>query len=380
MRIHRLALAGMLLLSGCAQVMDGKSVGNITFDMINNYAMIERDFERGRVMRARERVLVMKPGEQDYQKAQAFLKQKIEPARRRIFVHFLRTARDLERKQLWSEAAWAYDQAKSVTVKPEAMEAKRVEMELKMRQVRMNALDRQRQAEDKALLEGLAAYNPPKGVASDDEVYLRKREQYVDKLDERADFAYVEGRRFLRRGHPEIAWVEVQSQLRLQPGSPRGVKLLDEVMQAMPKGLSPPRQHDEVAKRTPHLRMPRPEAVSEKAVKDALKQGDLLEARQLALAYRRADGKGAEALLAQVRGKLAARAKQRFDEGSRAFRSEDLDRAIASWSEAVQLMPEESEYVGALHRARQLKERLNLLRSQQENEPVLEENSNEVVE
>jgi len=371
-RLTLVLLLLSLLLGACSHSVGNRSSTPISVGLINNFPMIERDFERGLIMKARQRVLALKSDDSDYRRAHAFLKKKIEPARRRIFTHYLRTARKLEHNKLWSEALWAYDQAKAVTIKPEVMEAKRAEMEMNMRRVRFQSLLEQRRLEDKGLLDSAIAYESPKGVAADDEIYLRKREQYLDQIDDRADLAYREARRFLRLKKPEVAWVEVESQLRLQPGSPRGLNLRAEIARDMPKGITIPSQHSGSVKFSKNIRKPIHENVSEKTVKQALKEGRLIEARQMALAYRRLGGKGAESLLAEVRSQLGRESAILFDKGSQAFRNEKLDDAIANWTEAVRLTPGKGEYLDALHRARQLQERLNLLRNQKESKTVFE--------
>jgi len=349
------------------------------------YASLERDFNSGRIMKARSKAMTMAQENKDYARAQKLLKEKIEPARRRLFVHYLRKAKKAETNKLWSEAMVAYEQAKDVTTKPAVMENKRLKMEYKLRQLRLNILLKQRRKVDKALLANPDAYKPPRGTSPEDKVFYRKRGHYEDDLDDRAARAYREARRFLRRGIPEIAYIEIESYLHFQPDSDRGKELLKEIREAIPRGITIPRirkrvQKAAVKKKAVKTRSPvqqdqakrviMPDLVSAEQVQALLQRGELLSAKQYAQAYRREGGKGAAQLLAKVHRKIKQEASDLFARGGIAFRQEHLGRAIQYWSEAITLMPEEQEYIEALRRARQLEERLFLLRQAGNGKPV----------
>ena len=386
MRNLTMLVATALLLAACVgktgslqllTVDDLITRGGESFQMMNTYAVIEHDFKRGRIMRARTRVLKMDPLHHDYARAQKLLKEKIEPARRRIFVHYLRQAKSYEKKKRWSDAMLAYEQARSITIKPDAMEAKRWQMEQKMRQLRMDKLLRQRRKEDRVLLSYASAYEPAYGISSRDPVYLRQQENYNDALDDRASRAYRESRRYLRKKQYGPAYIEAESHLRLQPDSIRGRKQLEIIQRGMPDWLKIARAsadavsagQSEVSKR---ILAPKKE-VTLKQVQAAMKKNELVSAKHLAQIYRRHGGKGANKLLARIQRKLDAGSAALFTKGSTAFRKEQLDLAIRHWRGAVALTPEKSEYVEALNRARQLKERLSLLRDQKDNDPIPEE-------
>jgi len=334
-----------------------------TFSITGTYSSINHDFKRGRIMQARARILELDKSDRDYRKIHRLLEQKIEPARRRLFVHYLRIAKSLEKKKLWSKATWAYDQAKAVSIKPEAMEKKQAEMEEQMRQLRMEKLLQQRRAEDRTLFSYARSYEAPNGLSPKDDTYERMREHYNDILDDRANLAFREAKRFLHKGLPEIAYVEIESYMRLQPGSSKGEKLLVSINHEIPAFLKIPNipAVNAVEKPTLIKRANHAKAATAKQVQAALKAGELLKARQLAHIYRRNGGKGADKLLNQVQKKVDASAAALFSRGSIAFRKEQLDRAIQYWDKAVTLKPEQSEYVESLRRARQLQERLNLL-------------------
>ena len=365
------SLLAASVLAGCAQgghtltisdslISDGAYIG-----LINSYTMIRQDFDSGRIMRARARVLAMKKDHADYARARAFLKSTIEPARLRIFLHYLHMAQRLEADRLWSEAMWAYDQAASVTIKPERMQAKRDEMEIRMRQLRLDKLIVQRRWLDRLLLDGVRHYNAPRGLDANDETFARLREQYNDQLEGRASLAIREARRQLHNGLPEIAYMEIESYLRMQPDASGARVLRDEIVAAIPKGIViPPLSAKEksveeaVAARQAGAGV----IVTEEQIQAALKKDDLIKARALVHQFRRNGGSGADRLLATVEKKLDASAASLFAKGSVQFRHEHLASAIDYWRQAVALNPDEPEYVEALRRARQLQERLSLLR------------------
>jgi hypothetical protein len=386
----------VLLLAGCAANGPGKAHSDFlkeskaVLDFMSSYGSIENDFEHGRIMKARSRVLAMKKSDHDYVKAHRLLRQKIEPARIRLFEHFLNKARGAEEKKLWSKAMSAYKQAKDITIKPQIMENKRLEMEYNLRQLRLDVLLNLRRKEDYALLINPNIYAPPQGASIEDEVFNRKQEQYEDDLNDRAARAYREAKRYLRKNMPEIAYVDIESYLRLQPNSDRGKKLLKEIRDAMPKQLSIPRADTALpvqktgkksvrkkkavkkaaAKKKSVKRGGMSGSVSAEQIESMMLRGDLLKAKKYALAYRREGGKNATKLLAKVQMKIEKEASELFAKGGTAFRQEQLDRAIHHWGEAVSLMPKEAEYVEALRRARQLKERLTLLRQASDKEPA----------
>ncbi len=342
--------------------------GTEALNIMNTFVVIQRDFEHGRIMRARARVLAMDRGHKDYAKSQLFLKQKIEPARRRIFLHYLKAAKQRERQQRWAAAMWAYDQAKAVTIKPAKMEGKRLEMEWKMRQLRFDKLLQQRRREDVALLNDGRAYTAPKGVHANDEVYGRLREFYNDALDDRARLAYREAKRFLRLKLPEIAYIEIESYIRLQPATAQGKKMLAQIRRKMSNRLSILPVHAQAIKSVAVVkRIAVRKHVNKEQIIAAMKAGDWPEAQLLAQAYQRDDGQGADKLLSRIQAKMDVQAALLFAKGNKAFAQEKLDLAIGYWRGATLLKPEKSEYREALHRARQLKERLSLLREQTTN-------------
>ena len=389
----------IFFLAGCAA--NGPSKGKAQSDFLKEstavldfmsfYSLIKNDFEHGRIMKARSRVLAMEKSDHDYVKAHRLLRQKIEPARSRLFEHFLDKARKAEKKKLWSKAMSAYKEAKNFTIKPKVMENKRLKMEYNLRQLRLDVLLNLRRKEDYTLLINQNFYKPPQGASIEDEVFFRKQEQYEDDLGNRAARAYREAKRYFRKKMPEIAYVDIESYLRLQPDSDRGKKLLKEIRDAMPKqltihpadtelpvqktGKKVARKKKAVKKgvaknKKPVKRAIVPGFISADKIRVMIQRDDLLEAKKYAQAYGREGGKNATKLLAKIQMRIKKKASDLFAKGGIAFRQEKLDRAIQHWGEAVSLMPKEAEYVEALRRAHQLKERLTLLRQATDKEPT----------
>lgn len=343
--------------------------GSETFNILDPYAVIQHDFKRGRIMRARARALIMEKSNPDYDKVQKLLNNKIEPARRRVFVHFLRTAKRLEQNKLWFDAMWAYDQAMAVTIKPEVMKQKRDEMEQQLRQLRFESLLTTRRKEDSDLFVYASAYDAPKGISPTDEIYTAMRERYQDQLEERERDAFRAARRYLRKKQPEIAYIEIESFLRLHPDSIKGGKMLEAIQREMPDFIKiPPLSTGTTTAATTPVIIKRTNAkqqVTAGQIRDALKTGNLIEARQLAHIYQRNGGKGADALVDESEKLARETAAKKFTAGSRAFRNEQLDKAIGFWREAAALAPDEAEYAESLRRGLQLQERLKLLQSGQ---------------
>lgn len=374
---YTLYLLLALVLAGCETLQKGEGVdgffnrGGVALGLIYSYDAIKRDFDSGRIMQAREKALAMKESHKDYERVRQLLNSKIEPARQRLLNHYLNAAKRAEEKGYWHSAAQSYEQAKEVSLKAEEVEKKRLQMEFKVRQVRLDALLKQRRAEDDFLIRLANSYEPPVGISPADEVFLGQREQHEDELGHRASQAYRDAWRYQRKGMSEVAYVEIESYLRLQPDSERGKKLMAEIRQAMPSQLTIP-PYGSVAgagskpvpvKKRLTKRVKVPEAITADQIRVTMKRGQWLQAKQYALAYRREGGKDADVLLSRIQVAIEKEAAVEFALGGDYFRQEQLDQAIEHWNRAVTLMPEEAEYVEALRRARQLKERLLLLRS-----------------
>jgi len=354
-------VAMAMLMSACATT----GIGSLPFSFFNNYASVQKDFERGRIMEARAKVLAMDKTRDDYKQAVTFLNKKIEPARIRLLNHYSALARKAEAKELWYDAMQTYQQAAGFSLKPEELQKKRDVMDLNFRQVRMNALMDERRVEDSELLSHQNEFEAPKGVPAQDEIFVRKRQQFQDALQVRAELAYDEAKRFLRKGYPAVAYMEIESHLRLDPQSESGKKLQQEIKAALPKGLVIPPMTTVrrlAAREQVVQRVVLPKSVSPEQIEALMKKGDLVTARQYATVYRREGGKDAARLLKQIETTITVEAEAKYNRGSLFYRKENLDAAIQYWSEAVALKPENTEYSESLRRAQQLKEHLELLR------------------
>lgn len=353
----------MVLFSGCAGLIDPKEAGrNPVLSFLNSYESALKDFEKGRVMLARERVLAMDKSRDDYPAALKLLKTKIDPARLRLLGHYTTKARLAERAGEWSRAMTFYAQAAGLNTTPKALKDKRDEMELKMRQLRMDRLIEQRREEDSKLLAWLNAYEPPKGVDSRDDAFARAREHAQDYLENRAILAYREAKYFFNKDLPEIAYIEAESYVRLAPDSDRGAKLFADIKEAMPKGIRVSSNKSGASRSSLSVRSAVPEMVKREQVQDLIRQGDWVKAKEFALIYRREGGKDANLLLKQIEARTEKEAATYFTRGRVAFRQEQLQAAIDYWEKAVTLMPENDEYASALQRARQFQDQLRVLR------------------
>jgi len=367
-----------IILTGCQSGKMG--IGKTIDDMVirhgggfNTYATIKHDFDYGHIMRARARALAMEQDNRDYVQSRQLLKRKIEPARRRIFLHYLRLAKRYEQQRQWSKAMQAYDQAMAVTIQPAAMQQRREAMWQQLRQLRFQRLIQQRRRQDQLLFRQSRAFIPPAGLSAQDEMYGRMRAHYHDRLDDRARLAFREAKRFLRKGAPEMAYLEIESYLRFRPDSKPGKKLLLEIKQGMPAFVKIPRAmghggientgigNVEGKQANIEGMGGADQEVTVAQVQAATKAGNWLQASQLAQRYHHQHGKDAESVLSSVQHQTDAAAKKLFTKGNVAFRQERLNLAIQYWSDTVALVPEKSEYAEALRRARQLKERLRLL-------------------
>jgi len=295
----------------------------------------------------------------DYAQARDLLRRKVEPARKRLLAHYKRKAVLAERKHVWARALDMYEQAASFSLDDKAFWKKVRRMDLRMRQVRLDKLIKLRRSEDSAMLAWLDAYAAPRELAADDAPFIRKQEQRQDWLEDWIDETYREARRYLSRGYPEVAYVEIESHLRLDPGSSKGLKLKKKIISALPTGLKLPR----VGKfKSPESSLRVSRLASAEQIRLFIKQGKLLRAKKSAVYYRRHGGKDAELLLKRIQARIEKQADAAFQKGRVAFREERLPEAAKYWRRAAELMPEQADYAESLRRAEQLQERLRILR------------------
>ncbi|HXH73054.1 MAG TPA: 4-hydroxy-3-methylbut-2-en-1-yl diphosphate synthase [Mariprofundaceae bacterium] len=354
-------------LSGCASLQEElKSLKLPEFKGpafgFNTYASAKQDFDRGHIMEARARVLAMDKSRKDYPQAKELLDKQIEPARLRLLRHYSSLAANAENGGDWSKAMDLYDQAITFSTDPKSLRDSRNNMELKMRQARMDRLIDRRRKLDAAWLAAADNLEAPKGVDPKDDVVARERDQFVSALEDRAANAYYEAGRYLRKGAPEIAYVEIESHLRLQPDSERGKDLMAQIKAALPKGIVIPAQNVSPLQKLAESPKPvMPKSVTREQIQKFMDKGDWVSAKRYAQVYRREGGANASQLLKQIQEELEAKAAEHNARARLEFRRERLDAAVTEWSKAVELVPENLEYVDSLRRAQQLQERLKLL-------------------
>lgn len=332
---------------------------------LSSYESVLNDYKHGRIMEARKMALRFDKSHPDYRKVRRLLKRRIEPARRRLLAHYTRKAEASESQGKWFRAKQFYEQAINFSPASRKLPAKAAKMGLKIRQQRLDTMIIQRRKEDAAMVAWLNAYETPKGLDPRDKPFLRKSEQSRRLIKDRAKFAYREARQYLRQGYPEVAYVEIESYLRLQPGSSKGKELRQKIRKALPRGLRIPAfSATRPGAGQPTKPIDVPKTVSAKDVRELLKKGEWLKARKYAQVYRREGGKGAESLLKEVEARIDKEAEAAFKAGRIAFRLEKLDLAVKHWTKAVRLRPNNPVYIENLRRAQQLMERLRILREE----------------
>jgi len=359
-----LVVVACLSLAGCVTGSGGQHAKASPLPFLNSYSMALQDYNAGKVMEARARILAMDTGRDDYKQAQALLKNKINPARIRLLRHYKAKGKKAEKDYKWSKAMVFYQQAAEFSAKPDIFIAYVRNMELKMRQERMDALLKQRRLEDDTWIRWSRSYEPPRGVQVSDAAFARMRSTIESDMEDRMIRSYREARRYLKKDMPGVAYVEVESYLRLMPASEKGQRLMEDIRKAMPKGLLV----RSLNKHAPVKKVRRGVSAKEHSARKSdvmklMKKGKWLQAKDAALLYRRYEGKGADKLLKSVNAGLEKTAASLFARGSAAFRREHIDEAVRLWGQAAEMQPANSEYVDALRRAKQLQERLHLLRS-----------------
>ncbi|MDQ6995470.1 MAG: hypothetical protein Q9M18_07740, partial [Mariprofundaceae bacterium] len=280
-----------------------------------------------------------------------------------------------EREQKWHKAWINYKQAAEFSAKPEVFDSNIASVYLHREQLRLNTLLKQRRLEDHALLQGLKAYQIPKGVAQHDVVFLAFLKQHHADLSQRAEQAYEAANAYVRKKKWVAAYVLIESHLRLMPDSSRGEALLHTIQKAWLKGLVIPKSLSEkrVVKKKNSVPpspkevkkpiiLPKSVALSKSDIQALIKEQKWIEARDAALTYQEQQGEGANALLQGINVQIHRLAEQAFQQGGVAFQQEHIDQAVQFWDKALQFEPDNETYLDALNRALSLQERLHLLR------------------
>jgi len=349
---------------------------------VQGFALVQKKLSKGQVMEAYQLAQAMlaktSPKDKNAAVVRLFLKKNINPARIRLLRHYKRIARQAKREKNWHKAWVNYKQTAEFSAKPEVFDSNIAAMYLHGQQLRLSTLLKQRRLEDHVLLQGMKAYQVPTGVAKHDVVFFEFAKQHRQTLAQRAKQAYIEAGTYAAKKKWIAAYVLIESHLRLMPDSTRGEALLHTIQKAWMKGLVIPKVLRKKAKRVFKQEkevVPLKEAVplkdvkkivvlSETEIQALIKQHKWSEAQDAALIYQQHQGDGADALLQTIDIQIQHAAEQAFQQGGKAFQQEHIDQAVKLWDEAVQLEPENEEYLDALSRALSLQERLHLLRHQ----------------
>ena len=354
-----------LLLSACGTSSDmGKhmrsgmsALKTASFGVVGSYKAALHYYERGDIMLARSAAIRTDAKRPDYPDAQKLLKQKIEPARLQLLRHYRRMAEQEEKRGAFYRAKEFYLKTAAVWVGDDLMLREAERIDLILRQKRLNQLTEQRRKEDDQLLDALNRYDPPKGLDPKDQPIARELERMQDFVMTRGRNAWRAAKRELHEDHPEIAYVEAESYLRLRPGSRNGPLLMQEVKDALPKGLRIPRESRQQRSKASAA----PQHVTADQINQLMQQEKWLQAYEYAMIYRRAGGDEADNLLQTINKILKKQAEAAFRTGQAAFQAEQLDKAVEQWSLAAKLQPDNRDYADSLHRAQELQERFRIL-------------------
>jgi len=364
-------LIGAVFLQGCA------SVRHKIYEIgtISSYDSVLRDYRAGRILEARNRVLHMDHQRSDYQRSRQLLIRKIEPARRRLAAYYTRKAKSAERRKQWVEAERFYLQAVQFTLGDVAIKKKSEKISLIIRQIRLDRLFKQRRKEDKAFMRWLGAYEVPSGLDPRDEPFIRMLRERQRRIDARANLALTEADRYLGKGYPEVAYVEIESYLFFRPKSRMGRGLKAKIRKSLPKGIKIPSPvkiaHGSLANhtvkttqhavKTTQTKKP-PLQVKASDIENLIRSEDLIKAYKYAKIYYDNEGANADRYLIRIEQSRKDVARAYFHKGKLAFQRENLDRAVRLWSRSAELDPDKEEYTESLQRAEQLRERLQVLR------------------
>lgn len=353
-----------LLLGSCG----GTSLSSIqeqAMSAVSSYKSALYYYEKGDIMLARRAALRTDEKRPDYADAQKLLKEQIEPARLKLLRHYRREAQKAEQQGKLYRAKDFYEKAAAVWVGDDGMQREVERIDLVLRQKRINQLIAQRRQEDRELLDMLNSYDPPRGLDPKDLPFARELDRAQDLVMTRGRNALNAAKRELREGHPEVAYVEAESYQRLRPGSRLGERLMQDVREAMPKGLNIPGEKKGSRRQAGRAAAnPPPASVTVEQVRALMDQGKWSEAHDYAVLYRRDGGDDADTLLQDIDKNMKRQAEAAFRTGQLAFQQEQLDKAVEAWTEAAMLQPENRDYTDSLRRATELQERFRILQSQ----------------
>lgn len=359
LRLSLLLSLTLLTFTGCA-VNDFR----VSMGLLSPYNAAVEIFKQGEVMEARKQILAIPKDDEDYQQAQKFLKDKVEPARLKLLRYFARKGKREESKQRWAQAEEAYSTAAGLSKSPKALLQYQTKMSLEARKLRAQTIYTQRVEEDEIWISWYDHYNPPKGLLGDDKVFDRARGDLYESIEERAKRAWTLAQKYKMLDVPEMAWIYIDSYLRLKPGSKEAQDLKNAMSTAIPKnfGLTLSSSKKKSVLKRPSLVKAQ---VNKKDVKDLMKLEEWKKAQKGAQMLRRQGDPDADKLLETTQKKMANLALKAYTKGNLAFRLEQIDEAVMAWEEAVRWMPREQTYIDALRRGQHIQERLAALKSEE---------------
>ncbi|MDQ6995672.1 MAG: hypothetical protein Q9M18_08770, partial [Mariprofundaceae bacterium] len=339
-----LAIVGFIFISGCAPSHGSLSKTNdvekkhIVVKNYQGFERVKKKFSVGKVMEAYQAAQAIDSKDKDYAAAQLFLKKTLNPARIRLLRHYKNIAKKAEREQKWHKAWINYKQAAEFSAKPEVFDSNIASVYLHREQLRLNTLLKQRRLEDHALLQGLKAYQIPKGVAQHDVVFLAFLKQHHADLSQRAEQAYEAANAYVRKKKWIAAYVLIESHLRLMPDSSRGEALLHTIQKAWLKGLAIPKGLSEKRVVKKKISAPiftkevkKPVVLSKSDIQALIKKQKWTEAQDAAVMYQEHQGEGANDLLQGINVQIHGLAEQAFQQGGVAFQQEHIDEAVQFW-------------------------------------------------
>jgi len=360
-------ILSVLLLSGCA--------GKHTFDefrvsvgLLSPYNAALKDFKHGEMMLARQRLLSVKKDDEDYKKSRQFLNDKVEPARLKLLRYYAQKGKSEEKLKHWARAEEAFKTAATLSRSPKALLKYEQNMNIKVRQLRAEALFKLRFKEDKARLQWKDDYNPPMGLLGDDVGFSYVREHVSDVTETYMDETWKLAQKFKKLGLPELAWVYADSYLRLNPDAEDVLAFKVNMANQVPKALRLPHgSANKKIKVTKSARSSKRKVVShnkvtKEEVEKLIKNQKWAEAKKAAQSLRRQGNSAADGLLQSIDKTTEKLAEKSYEKGNIAFRKEQIDRAVVFWKQAVELKPHKQLYVDSLERGQKVQERLSVLK------------------
>lgn len=354
-------LCCVLLLASCATP-GGGSNKNAFGSTKNAYQHAEREFKAGRVSQASKRLQAIHQDHPDYAKAQSFLTKTVHPASKRLQRYHQKKARKAERAKQWFSAWQQYQQLADLS-EAEKDADKVTAMHLSLREQRVRQLDTQLQLEDKQTLAWLKRYQPGRGLDANDPAFQTFRADIQRLIQQRVQQKLKLAKSMQKEKQVELAYILLRSAQRLQADSVSAEKLIS-LQAKLPKGFYLAAKRTSKKRARAQKRSNNGEATYLAKVKTLVQQKQWLKASKYQGKLRNSGKKGMD-LLHTIQAGSKQAASGLFAKGRESFAGEKIDEAVRLWQRAVALVPTNRDYKQALLRAKQVQERLRLIRAQQ---------------